>query len=244
MARYKAILAYDGTDFSGFQRQAGARTVQAEVEAALQRIGWTGQTIYAAGRTDAGVHASGQVLALDMDWGHSPLDLQHALNANLPHDAAVRAVEEVDEAFHPRYAAEARRYEYRIFYAPDRDPLQERYAWRLWPVLDSEILALCAELFLGTHDFSAYGTPPKAGGATIRQVERSEWSFREMGAQYTIEANAFLFRMARRIVQAQVDAALGRIPVEAIGASLAGEMPEMVGGLAPACGLTLAAVRY
>lgn len=244
MVRYKATLAYDGTAFSGFQRQKGVRTVQGTVEDALQSIGWDGRTIYAAGRTDAGVHASGQVIAFDFDWRHSLTDLQNALNARLPEDAAIRTVETVSPDFHPRYAALSRTYRYRIFTDPVRNPLRERYAWRLWPAADVEALAEAAALFPGEHDFSGFGTPPKAGGPTIRQVHASGWQFEGHTAVYTIEANAFLYRMVRRLVYAQVEAAQGRMSIEEIRHYLSGQPAEMVQGLAPGCGLTLAAVRY
>ena len=214
------------------------------VEKALQRIGWNGRTIYGAGRTDAGVHASGQVIAFDFDWGHTVADLQNALNANLPADAAIRAVEPVNVDFHPRYDAQARRYTYRIYFDPVRDPLRERFSWRLWPALNPETLSATAELFPGEHDFSGFGTPPKVGGPTIRFVHSASWSFLEEEARFTIEANAFLYRMVRRIVQAQVDAAQGKFAVETIRKYLSGEIPEMLEGLAPPHGLSLVAVRY
>lgn len=244
MVRYQATLAYDGTAFSGFQRQKGVRTVQGTVEDALRSIGWDGRTIYAAGRTDAGVHASGQVIAFDFDWQHALADLQNALNARLPEDAAIRAVEAVPAEFHPRYAAHSRTYRYRVFSDPVRDPLLERYAWRLWPAPDAESLAAAAALFPGEHDFSGFGTPPKAGGPTVRQVFASGWQFAGHTAVYTIEANAFLYRMVRRLVYAQVEAAQGRMSIDEIRHYLSGQSPEMVQGLAPGCGLTLAAVKY
>jgi tRNA pseudouridine38-40 synthase len=130
MARYQVILAYDGTLFLGFQRQSRTRTVQGVVEAALGALGWTGRTIYSAGRTDTGVHAAGQVIAFDLEWKHSTLDLRQALNANLPEDVAAREVREVPPDFHPRYGALSRRYQYRILCSDVRDPLRERYVWR------------------------------------------------------------------------------------------------------------------
>lgn len=244
MVRYKAILAYDGTDFSGFQRQAAARTVQGEVESALQRIGWTGRTIYAAGRTDTGVHASGQVIAFDFDWGHSAEDLRNAMNANLPADTAIRAVDQVHVDFHPRYDAQARCYTYRIHHDPVRDPLRERYSARIWPPLDPGVLNAAAALFPGEHDFAGFGTPPKAGGPTIRYVHSADWHFQDGEAHFTIEANAFLYRMVRRIVQSQVDTAQGKIAMEDLKKHISGEIPEMVEGLAPPSGLSLVSVRY
>ena len=133
MARYQVILAYDGTDFWGFQRQPGnvkRRTVQGVVEAALKQLGWSGEKILAAGRTDTGVHASGQVVAFDLDWQHDEDALLAALNAHLPQDVAVWAVQRAADDFHPRYAARSRCYEYRLFCQPRRHPLLERYAWQ------------------------------------------------------------------------------------------------------------------
>jgi tRNA pseudouridine38-40 synthase len=107
LAHYKIILAYNGSAFAGFQRQAEARTVQAEFETALKKIGWEGTHILGAGRTDAGVHARGQVVSFQLDWGHTTEDLGNALNHYLPRDMAVNAVSEVGADFHPRYDAKA-----------------------------------------------------------------------------------------------------------------------------------------
>ena len=108
MARYQIILAYDGTGFRGSQRQADFRTVQSELEAALRKLGWSGRTVYLAGRTDTGTHASGQVVAFDLDWHHGLDDLQDALNAHLPQDMAVLAVKMMADDFHPRFDAVSR----------------------------------------------------------------------------------------------------------------------------------------
>ena len=135
MARYQIILAYDGTDFLGSQRQASSRTVQSELEKALRKLGWHGQTVYLAGRTDTGTHASGQVAAFDLDWVHGLQKLQDALNAHLPRDMAVREVKAAADDFHPRFDASSRCYRYRLFCASVRDPLRERYAWRVWPAV-------------------------------------------------------------------------------------------------------------
>ncbi|HUF40076.1 MAG TPA: tRNA pseudouridine(38-40) synthase TruA [Anaerolineales bacterium] len=244
MALYKAILAYDGTEFKGFQRQAAARTVQGEVEAALRRIGWMGKAIHAAGRTDTGVHAAGQVISFEFEWRHSPSDLLRAANAGMPPDAAFRQLEPAPEGFHPRYSAVARRYVYRLVFDPAPDPLRERRAWRVWPAPDPDSLDRAAALFAGEHDFSAFGRPPKPGGPTVRIVFESGWTFRENGAFYTIEGNAFLFRMVRRIVITQIDAAQGLTPLGEIEDRIAGNIPGMVQGLAPAQGLTLESVQY
>lgn len=140
MARYQVTLKYDGTAFFGMQRQATTRTVQGEVEKSLKKIGWAGSSILAAGRTDAGVHASGQVIAFDFEWRHTSDDLRNALNATLPEDVAAGRVQTARDDFHPRYDALARTYRYQIFCQPVRDPLKERYAWRVWPQPDLDAL--------------------------------------------------------------------------------------------------------
>src|ERR1041385_3970787 len=159
MARYQLTLAYDGTDFFGSQRQAKRRTVQGELEKALCKLGWTGRSVLMSGRTDTGVHATGQIAAFDLDWSHSDEELVRALNATLPADLAVHGARTVDAKFHPRFDALSRCYGYQLFCQPLRDPLRERFAWRVWHTLNADALADIASLFLGTHDFSAFGSP-------------------------------------------------------------------------------------
>jgi tRNA pseudouridine38-40 synthase len=245
IAHYKAILAYDGTNFSGFQRQAKARTVQGEIEAALRQLGWVQRTILAAGRTDSGVHATGQVIAFALGWAHTPGDLLNALNVRLPEDIAIQQMEVAEDDFHPRFDALSRRYWYTIFCSPVRDPLRERYAWRVWPEVDPDLLKQTAAPFLGDHDFQAFGTPPHPGGRTMRSVFVSEWKqVLGSGFVFEIESKAFLFHMVRRIVQLQVDVARNRLPFNRIVSHLSGELPDPVMGLAPPHGLNLLLVRY
>jgi tRNA pseudouridine38-40 synthase len=241
MARYQIIFSYDGTGFYGSQRQGSARTVQSELEKALRRIGWTGRSVLLAGRTDTGVHASGQVAAFDLDWGHGLDDLRKALNVNLPPDMAVRSVDVARIDFHPRFDAASRRYRYRLFCAGERDPLRERYAWRVWPSVAD--LRPLAELWPGTHDFAAFGSPPRAGGSTVRTVLAAAW--KKTGDEWTFEINAdaFLYRMVRRLVFVQVAVGQGRLSYEELEQSLAGRR-KLLAGLAPPNGLTLMEVRY
>lgn len=248
MARYQVILAYDGTEFFGFQRQArgrNQRTVQAVVESALQRLGWQGKTILASGRTDTGVHASGQVIAFDLDWAHSPEALRSALNAHLPPDVAVQLARRVADDFHPRYAALARRYRYRLFCQPVRDPLRERYAWRVWPAVDLASMRQASQCLLGTHDFAAFGTPPRPGGNTLRTVTGADWiSLPPDELAFDIVANAFLFRMVRRLVGLLVAVGQGMQPPQAVCACLERSSQARVKYLAPPQGLTLVEVIY
>ncbi|MDA1329959.1 MAG: tRNA pseudouridine(38-40) synthase TruA [Chloroflexi bacterium] len=245
MARYKVVLIYDGTDFSGMQRQSNARSVQGDFEKALARLGWQDTSILFAGRTDAGVHASGQVVAFDlMNWTHSTSDLQNALNANLPQDMGVLGIQEVQDEFHPRYDATERTYQYRIICHPHRDPLRERYAWRVWPEIELSRFQKAADLLVGEHDFSAFGTPPKENGPTIRKVFAAE--VQKIGKEeflFEIKANAFLYHMVRRIVGLLVKIGQGSSEPELVLQKFEG-VAELIQELAPANGLCLVNVDY
>jgi tRNA pseudouridine38-40 synthase len=250
MARYQLTLAYDGTDFFGSQRQAQRRTVQGELEKALCKLRWMGRSVNLSGRTDTGVHATGQVAAFDLDWSHSDEELVRALNAILPADMAIHGVRMVHEKFHPRFDATSRRYCYKLFCQPLRDPIRERFHWRVWPEVDGAILAKAAPLFLGTHDFSAFGSPTTPRGSTVRTVMKAEWM--QAGNDewhFEVQANAFLYRMVRRLVFVQVAVAQGKVSAEIISRSLAKQIPagaksELPAGLAPAHGLALVEVAY
>ena len=244
MAHYKVILAYDGTDFQGFQRQVKGRTVQASVEAALRSIGWQNSTILGAGRTDTGVHASGQVIAFEFGWNHSTVELKDALNANLPDDIAAQSVELTGNDFHPRFSATARRYRYRLFCDNVRQPLRERYAWRVWPAVSMELLLEAAAYLIGRHDFSAFGSAPQPGGSTIREVVTSTWQGAKQDLVFEILGNAFLYHMVRRLVSFQVEIGQGKRNPDEIKSYLDGKQRELVQGLAPAQGLILSEVVY
>lgn len=253
MEHYQVILAYDGSEFQGFQRQANTRTIQGVVEDALRRLGWQGQKLLAAGRTDAGVHATGQVVAFDLDWQHPTQALLKALNANLPASIAARQVKQVSATFHPRYDADWRRYIYQIISQPVRHPLRERYAWRVWPAVDLSLLQQTAAQIIGTHDFAAFGAPLKrlshARSNTVRTVFQAGWIEDEQMLFFEITANAYLYHMVRRLVHMQVMIAQGRLAPQAFDKALEAssrELPKMplVHGLAPAQGLILAEVHY
>lgn len=246
MERYKLILSYDGSAFSGSQRQAKGRTVQAELEKSLRTLGSKSVSVAMAGRTDAGVHAIGQVAALDLQWEHGPETLRDALNAKLPADMAVVAAEIVESGFHPRFDAVSRRYRYQLLFRHIRDPLRERFAWRIWPPLSVRELQDIARTFLGEHDFGAFGTAPHAGGVTVRTVTLSEWTDANGGCNFEIAANGFLYRMVRRLVFVQLALARGKCSWEAVAQALDNPRRRMIAptGLAPAHGLILVAVTY
>jgi tRNA pseudouridine38-40 synthase len=257
MERYQVILAYDGSHDKGFQRQAKACSVQAVVEKTLRKLGWQGNSILAAGRTDTGVHAQGQVIAFDLDWKHPVEDLQTALNSYLPSDVVARQVRQVCASFHPRYDASWRKYLYRIYCQPVRDPLLEPYAWRVWPEVELTSLQNAASPLAGTHDFGAFGTPPQSGGHTVRVVLQAGWRAESLYLVFEITGQAFLYHMVRRMVFMQVAIAQGKLSMDELHQvlrsgkelSLRGE-PDIspgnrrVHGLAPAQGLVLAEVHY
>ncbi len=256
VARYKLILAYDGAAFAGSQRQAvkarsrtgKGRTVQGELENALRGLGWQGRSVLMAGRTDAGVHASGQVAAADVEWQHGPAALRDALNAKLPFEVVVREAEPVDPKFHPRFDATSRRYRYSLFCGNLRDPLDERLAWRVWPPFDPELLMKIAQVFPGQHDFAAFGSPPGAKSTTIRTVLFASWREVQPGGkwQFDVAADAFLYRMVRRLVFVQVAFAQGRCSRDGVVRALdqGRASRELPAGLAPAHGLELMQVNY
>lgn len=250
MVRYKLTLAYDGSNFHGSQRQSNGRTVQGELENALTKLGWTGRSVLISGRTDTGVHATGQVASVDLDWSHTDETLLRALNATLPADMSVRTVQMVDMKFHPRFDASSRTYQYRLFCQPSRDPIRERFAWRVWPPIAGAGLAHASKQFIGTHDFSAFGSPTTPKGTTVRTVMKAEW--KQIGDdewQFVVQADAFLYRMVRRMVFVQVAVAQGKVSAEAIAEALLKQVSGEVRnafhpGLAPAHGLTLVKVEY
>lgn len=245
MEHYKSIIAYDGTEFNGFQRQAGGlRTVQATLEQALRSIGWSGNAIKAAGRTDRGVHASGQVIAFRLSWSHAPARLTAALNAHLPSDVAIRLTEIAPPGFEPRFSAHSRRYRYRLLLDRAPDPLRERFAWRVWPAPDLEAMQRGAELMLGRRDFGALGRAPIPGGHTIRSLTRAEWQLDPPQVSLVLEADSFLHRMVRRIVGLLLDLGQGRLEAGQLKAALANPGTPIGGRLAPAHGLCLESVVY
>jgi tRNA pseudouridine38-40 synthase len=245
METYKSIIAYDGTEFNGFQRQTeDLRTVQGEFERGLRQIGWEEESIQAAGRTDAGVHARGQVVSYALNWRSQTSALTRALNANLPKDIAVRNTEVVDADFHPRFSARSRFYKYVIILAENRDPLRERYAWRVWPVPAFDVMTEVSGWIIGKHDFGAFGNAPVEGGHTVREVYRAEWIRVADGVTFQIEANAFLYRMVRRLVAAMIGVGHRPDRKEVFKEIMFDPSRRWEGFIAPPNGLCLEMVTY
>lgn len=250
MTRYVAILAYDGTSYNGFQRQAEhIPTIQGAVEKAINKITRRFVSIIGAGRTDTGVHAVGQVIAFDVEWKHADTALLLAINSQLPSDIALQGIWQ-QEGFHPRYDALSRQYVYTIARSTVRNPLLNRQAWQLLHQdLNIDMMQTAAQQLIGTHDFATFGTPPQEGSTnTIRRIYLSEWEqvLSPYGDMYTyrIRATAFLYHMVRRIVGTLVQVGLGKLTVDEFTTILQSRDIQQAKVLAPPQGLVLEAVYY
>jgi tRNA pseudouridine38-40 synthase len=250
MARYVAILAYDGSAYYGFQRQpAHIPTIQLAVEQSISKITRQNGTIIGAGRTDTGVHAVGQVIAFDVDWKHSDTALLLAINSQLPRDIALQRIWQQD-GFHPRYDALSRQYVYTVICLITRNPLLNRQTWQLLGgSLDMDLMQSAAEQLIGKHDFGAFGTPPQAGSTnTVRDIYLSQWMKvpSDYGDMYTyrIRATAFLYHMVRRIVGTLVQVGRGKLTLDEFTAIVASRDIQQAKWLAPPQGLVFEAVRY
>ena len=233
---FKATVEYDGTEFAGFQSQPKARTVQGELEAALARLsGGNRQPVVGAGRTDAGVHATGQVIAFTYPGSLSAEELTEALNGTLPPDVAISGVRRAPAGFNPRYAARYREYRYTIWNGP-RSPLRERTALWVRSKLDVAAMAEAGRSLEGRHDFSPFGG---ADPQPVRTIHRLR--VRRQGQTVTIDvrADAFLRGMVRRIVATLLAVGRGRLEASAVPGLLAAGVPALGGAAAPARGLCL-----
>lgn len=239
----KAVVEYDGTDYLGFQIQAQGPTIQGEIEKALAQL--TGQKvrIKAAGRTDAGVHALGQVIAFRVEWKHPLGDLHRGLNALLPRDIAVKKLAPAPEDFHPRFSAVSREYRYTVLNTLWRSPLRGRYAYHFGEPLDIEAMNEAASYLVGRHDFASFGMPPQ-GENTVRQVYRAGWRREGDFLHFDIVADAFLRRMVRLIVGTLLRVGTGKIAPKDVKAILEAKDINLSGPAVPPCGLCLIKVNY
>jgi tRNA pseudouridine38-40 synthase len=244
--RIRLTLHYDGGGFAGWQLQPGRRTVQGELETALLRLTGAPASVVAAGRTDSGVHATGQVAGVVVARKWTAAELQRALNAVLPRDIWIAAAAAAGDAFHARYDAVARGYAYRVGTTPvSRSPFRRRWCWSLGYALPVQRLNEAAVRFMGTHSFRAFaktGQPERGEQCT---VHRSEWrEHRDAVVVFHVVANRFLHHMVRYMVGTMVDVARGRRSAEEIDLMLGGDATVVTSGPAPAEGLYLTRVYY
>jgi tRNA pseudouridine38-40 synthase len=245
MGRVQLILEYDGTDFVGWQRQPNGRSVQEELERALETLVGTRVPVAAAGRTDAGVHALGQVAAFDDPRGLPLKAFARGLNSVLPRDVAVVDATEAPPDFDPRRWARGKRYRYRISNRRRRSPLRRRSHWELFAALDLAAMQAAAQALLGRHDFSAFRASDCEAKSPVRELRELAIA-RGEDAELVLdfEGTAFLKHMVRNLTGSLVEVGRGKRPVRWMAEVLASRDRTLAGPTAPPQGLSLISVRY
>lgn len=244
MARYRALIEYDGSGFYGFQRQrAEFITIQGELERALSQLTREPVVVTGAGRTDTGVHALGQVISFTIEWRHGVSALQRAINANLPEAIVALSVAEVSSTFHPRFDAKCREYNYYVYNAQERSPLRRKYSWHVRRPLQVDLLNEASTKLVGVHDFATFGLPPQ-GKNTVREIFEAYWRRDDEFLVFVIKANAFLYRMVRSLVGSLVNVGLQIWWVSDFEAALDACDRNGSAPAAPPQGLYLASITY
>jgi tRNA pseudouridine38-40 synthase len=259
MPTFKITLAYDGTNYVGWQRQASGTSVQGLIEDALRELDGREVVLHGAGRTDAGVHALGQVASCTLDRAIESGVLTRALNARLPPDVRVVSAEETAPDFHARFRATAKTYRYRIYNADVITPFERHYAWHVFGPVNVEAMDTAAKVLEGRHDFAAFQTSSGTTGTTERTVTRSQVARANLEHTgltdgvprvlrgvivYEITGDGFLRHMVRAIAGTLVDIGRGRRPIEQMREVLDSRDRGRAGPTAPACGLFLVGVEY
>lgn len=245
MRTLKLTLAYDGTRFVGWQRQAHGESIQGLLEDALARFEGSPVMVHGAGRTDAGVHALGQVASVRVTCSHDVATLTRALNAQLPEDVRVLAVEEAAPDFHARFSATAKTYRYMIRNAPIAMPFERAYVWHLPEALNVDAMQRAAALLVGTHDFAAFQSVGTQTPGSVRTVLRSGIVQVEPSLlSYQVTGEGFLRYMVRALTGTLVEIGRGWREPESIMSLLAGGRRSDAGATAPPQGLFLVSVDY
>ncbi len=246
-SRWKCTVAYDGTTFAGWQIQPNAETVQAVLERRLGEVLKVATPITGSGRTDAGVHAHGQVFHFDAHWPHDPAKLLTALRIGLPPTIQVKTAEHVSEAFHARFSAKGKIYHYEISHGGYADPFTQAYTWSMPRTLDVEAMRQAAAILVGTHDFRAFTAIAGSGiekEDTVRTVSRLDVVASGSRLRIEAEGNGFLYKMVRSLVGALVDVGLRRITPADIADILESRTRTERVFTAPPQGLSLVQVFY
>ena len=240
----KVVLEYDGTKFAGWQQQAKGRTVEAELKSALRSITGQDVTVYAAGRTDAGAHAEGQVVNFHTDGRITPQRLVAALNAKLPDDVAALSAEVVPDDFHARYSARWRRYRYRYLDRPGRPALERGRCWHVRGRLEAGAMADAARALVGKHDWTSFCSASEPAGGRTREVRSARVARHGDFVELELVAEGFLRGMVRSIAGALAEVGRGDRPPEWVGKLLRAKDRRLAPRTAPAGGLTLMEVVY
>lgn len=247
MRTVKLTIAYDGTDFVGWQRQSDGVSIQGLLEDALAAFEGGPVTVHGAGRTDAGVHALAQVASVSLTAAHDVAAIQRGLNVALPPSVRVLHIAEMSGAFHARFDAVSKVYEYRIVNAAFVSPFLFRYAWHVPWRLDLEAMRDAAAVLVGSHDFEAFQGTGANVASTRRTIHRIEWEEGEGAIRPLVmrmEGDGFLRHMVRNIAGTVAEIGAGRWPVSQMAQILASRDRRQAGRAAPACGLFLIGVRY
>jgi tRNA pseudouridine38-40 synthase len=240
----KISLAYDGTRFVGWQKQASGESIQGLLESALAQLEGAPVVAHGAGRTDAGVHAEGQVGSAAVTFTHGPLVVLRALNGMLPPDIRITAVEDAPPDFHARFSARGKTYRYQVDNRSVADPFTRAFAWHVSQPLDLDAMQTAADALLGTHDFAAFQSTGSDVSSTVRTITRAKVTLRHGLTVYEVEADGFLRHMVRAIVGTLVEVGRGSRPVAAATTVLEGRSRADAGATAPAHGLVLVKVEY
>ena len=247
---YKLVIQYDGTDFHGWQSQDGLRTVQGELERALSLIDGRDVNVHGSGRTDAGVHAEGQVASVEIQREITPGKLRNAINGNVGKDVRVLVATVAAPEFHARYSAIEKTYVYRIVNAPVMPPFWSRYAHHEARSLNLKAMQTAAESFLGKHDWTAFSAAQSDVEDRVRTIthleisERVDERSRSTLVQIRVSADGFLRYMVRAIAGTLMAIGRGELTGDAVEKSIAARARPAFAATAPACGLTLLSVRY
>jgi len=240
----KVVLEYDGSDFAGWQQQARGRTVEDELKRALREVTGKDHVVYAAGRTDAGAHAEGQVANFQTDGRITPHRLMAALNARLPEDVAVLTAEEVPDDFHARYSARWRRYRYRYLDRTARPALQRGRCWHVRGPLEVAAMAKAARALVGRHDWTSYCSASEPARDRVRTMRSAVVERRGEFVELELVAEGFLRGLVRSIAGALAEVGRGERPPEWVGQVLRARDRRKAPRTAPAGGLTLMEVIY
>ena len=244
MTTFKLVLEYDGTQYAGWQRQLNVPTIQATVEDALAAISQTRLPLIGAGRTDAGVHAFGQVASFRTDRGLSQREWLRALNAHLPADISALSVEAVPDHFHARYSAKGKLYEYHLMNRSERTPLLRERAWMLYKPLDFAAMTEAAACLTGSHDFSSFETAPTDNENPQCRLQQADLRRQGDLIIFSFYADRFLKQMVRAMVGTLVEVGQGKRTAADMRTVLAARARAAAGRTAPAHGLYLVRVDY
>lgn len=240
----KVVLEYDGSGFAGWQQQAHGRTVEAELKRALRELTGVERKVYAAGRTDAGAHAEGQVVSFEMDGRIAPGRLVAALNARLPGDVSVLSAEVAPDGFHARYSARWRRYRYRYLDRRARPAIERGRCWHVGTPLDVDSMSAAAKALVGKHDWTSYCSASEPPDGRVREMRSARVARHGDFVELELVAEGFLRGLARSIAGALAEVGRSRKPPEWVGEVLAAKDRQLASRTAPAGGLTLVEVIY